>query len=80
VLSHHALHLLPKFFCLIDLFVGLTWLQISDAQNKSAKLFTLTGPLVSMDIGVFIQSPFLLFFCRNKAKLKDDCINAQQIL
>lgn len=75
----HAVHctLLPWLPCLVDLFVGITWLQMPDAQDKS-KLFNLTSSLTAMNgLECFFSLPF--YFSRIKAKQKDGSINANQI-
>lgn len=43
-LSHWPCISLPWWPCLVDLLVGISWLQIPDVQSKSYELFNLMRP------------------------------------
>lgn len=54
--------LLPCSSCFVDLFVGITWLQMPDAQNKSSQLFELIRLLTSVNgLGYLFSLPFHFF-------------------
>lgn len=48
LLSHWTRIPLPWGPCLVDLLVGVSWLQMPDAQSKSYKLFNLRRPLMAV--------------------------------
>lgn len=54
--------LLPWSSCFVDLFVGITWLQMPASQNKSSQLFNLIRLLTAVNaLGYLFSLPFCFF-------------------